>query len=234
MTSPGAARTSPDRAWIGRLEAGIRNAGPRTLHVLPSTTEALACAGRWADEASWQIVGLSPDFKGHCSPDFQPHSPAEMLSRLGGLDPPDQPIIVFTDQCTSAEHAAWLLHEDDGPVYFPSFELVASVRYGRAVYCWDGDGLTRVPPAPDGGVALVAALRRYYGACDALGEAWLLRARQRQRTVPGRVDTARQRLRLYQSIVMLADVGPARAGERLSVLESLMALQQHLPRMPGL
>lgn len=234
MNQPSAARATPGRTWIDGLEAAIRGAGPRVLHVLPSTAESLAAAGRWAGESSWTVVGLVPDFRGHCPPGFRPHSPAELLSRLGAADPPDRPVVVFTDQCASAEHAPWLLRDGQDPVYFPSLELVASARHGFAVSCWTGDGFAPVASArDDGGAALVAALRRYYLACDALGEAWLLRARQRQRTLPGRVEAARQRLRLYQSIVMLAELGPDRASERLSVLESLLALQQQLPRVPA-
>lgn len=220
---------NPD-AMTRRMAAAIMNADPATLFIVPSTRETLGASAGWVSEAKCCVIGLREDFGSPCEEAFEVLSPARFLAacRSASVTEPRLPVMVFTDQFVSAEHAPLFVRQGADEMFFPSLELVAAAQYGYSVSYWDGADFARpVRHAPDSSTDVLRALHRYYRACDALGEAWLMRERQHQRTVAGRVEAARLRLRLYQSIVMLATVGETSAQAQL--LEEFMALQHRLP-----
>ncbi|WP_374602034.1 hypothetical protein [Arenimonas sp.] len=205
----------------------------RTLHLLPSTHATLADAAGRLHDPDWCVIGLADAFAMAGQDATGPESPAGFLAACRERPACDRPrqTIVFTDQFVSAEHAPLRATLGDGEQFIPTLELVAAAQYGFRIACWHPEGYRVVEAFPAGDqAALLTALAGYYQACDGLGEAWLMRARQHQRSLAGRVEAARSRLRYYQSVVMLADVDAAAAGSRMEVLKALVDLQQQLPR----
>jgi hypothetical protein len=216
------------------MATAIKAGEPGTLHVVPSTDATLAAAGVWAREAQWQVVGLPEEFRSPGADRFEPQTPAQFLAscRQEPEAASRRHVVVFTDQFVSAEHAPLLVRDGADEMFYPTLELVAAARYGFVVCCWDGEAFAPVPAAASAAESgVLPALRDYYRACDALGAAWRMRGRQHQRSPAGRVEAARHRLRLYQSIVMLAPDADVPAQTRLPLLEALIALQQQLPKV---
>lgn len=225
---------NPVDAMARQLAAAIESGDPGALFVVPSTAATLAAAATWIREAQWRVVGLHEEFKSSGLDTADLYAPARFLASCqeAATAGRRQPTVVFTDQFVSAEHAPLLVRNGAEEMFFPTLELVAAARYGATIFCWTGDRFVRPEAASSGAeAAVLRTLQSYYRACEALGDAWLMRGRQHQRSPAGRVDAARLRLRLYQSIVMLAPDDETSASLRLPLLEELIALQQRLPRV---
>ena len=236
MTQGTARRQAAADTLVLRLEAAISSAGPGVLHVIPSTEATLHAAGTWARDRLWQVVGLREDFPSSGGDGMALLTPSQYLAACGAAaaGAARRTAVVFTDQFVSSEHAALLVRDGVDDRFYPTLELIASARYGVAVRYWVGEGFLDAGTAAGAAeTAALHALRRYYRSCDALGDMWRMRGRQFQRSPAGRIEAARHRLRLYQSIVMLAPEDAAPSAVRLTLLEALAALQQGLPRLAG-
>lgn len=227
-----AGRTPAPQDLVCRITSAVAAGAPNALYLVPSTASTLAAAAGWVRDAQWRVVALATNLPA-CAEALEALTPAQFLADCRRASPAQtpRPTVVFTDHFVSAEHAPLLVKQNDDDVFFPSLELIAEGQFGCAVAYWNGACFVQDVATPPGQASRVLALlRQYYQACEALGDDWLMRERQFQRSVAGRIATAKHRIRLYQSIVMLATTHEDSVQAQLPLLEALAALHQQLPR----
>ena len=176
-------------SWLDRCPEVL---SPRTLYVLPSTRNVLSTVLDWRED---QLTIVSPQTMG-CM------DAAEFLSLL--RDPAHieaTPCICFSDQLISAVEAPVPVEINGARFYFPGIELIANRSHAYALMFWTGSSFTHVPPASDD-ASVLSASALYFRACDALGDAWLLRDAQLERSHRRRAELARIRARTLHSVLM--------------------------------
>lgn len=195
------------------------------IFIVPTTQPTLDASAD-VGERSILIVGQGALFG---SPSRVPVvSPTEFLGvcKEGKVIPV---AISYTDQFVSTELAPILVRTNNVSQFFPSMELIASIKYGVPVHCWNGTGFSTSPPGlQETQMSVLRGLRDYYRACAEIRTGWLMRERQVQRTSGQRIEIARQRLRLYQSTVMLAAIDGDPSEMSLQALKQLSVLQANL------
>ena len=218
------------------IEAAIEAGEAGALYVVPSTVSILRAVSAWSQGRGWQVIALREEFPPELRDALVLQSPAGYLAHCQHKDAagPRRTTLVFTDQFVSSEHAPLLVRDGAQEMFHPTLELIAAARYGVPVRYWVDDAFIAADgQAATAEIAALMGLRRYYRSCDRLGDAWTQRSRQNQRSPAGRIDAARHRLRLYQSIVMLAPEQSLAGASRLPLLGQLISFQQRLPRVAG-
>lgn len=223
---------------VARLIHEVVIAGdPNVLHIIPSATGTLKAAADWGAKARWNVVGLREHFGPLATDEFEPLTPVQFLAICRDIAVTEgrRHTVIFTDQFVSAEYAPLLVHQGAQETFYPSLEVIAATQYGFAISCWNGASFSApITSSSKDHAEILRLLRQYYGACEALGESWLMRERQYQRTLTGRIEAAKHRLRSYQSIVMLSTSDDANIHAQIPLLEELASLHQLLPKSPSL
>ena len=159
--------------------------------LLPSTSVTLAAVPHWTASGT-PVVGTTP---GTLRPDG-------LLTLLKG-DAAARPraCIIFSDQLVSPVDAPLLIQRGDQRQYMSALELLCHTRLGFPITAWTGTSFEAAPSywEPD---ALLRLLVRHREACDALGSEWIMRDAQAESRASHRLNDARRRLQLFQSVVL--------------------------------
>lgn len=182
-----------DIDWTSAIE-NCRSLSATGLIILPTTQHTIA----WANSALQDrlcedvvVASLIPNAV----------NPSTILDSLAlGSDRPRY-IVVFTDQLTSAIESPILVRSNNGSQYYSGLESVLHLRYRYPLYIWP-HALDRVTvPSVDLG-EVIQQLTIYFDACNTLGNLWLQREAQKERSLTQRVMHARRELRYLKSILL--------------------------------
>lgn len=215
------------------ISEAVTAGDPNVLYIIPSTPGTLKSSADWVAKGRCHVVGLREHFRTLVTDEFELLTPVQFLAicRDVASDEVRRNTVIFTDQFVSAECAPLLVHAGGKETFYSSLELIATAQYGFAISCWDGASFSLpVTSSSIGHAEILRMLGRYYEACEALGESWLVREHQYQRTLKGRIEEAKNRLRIYQSIVMLSTSDGASIQAHASLLEELSRLHKLLPK----
>ena len=209
---------------------------PNVLHIIPSTLGTLKAAADWAPKERWHVVGLREYFGPAVTAEYKPLTPGQLLAICRGVVATDghRLAVIFSDQFVSAEYAPLFVQQGAKETFYPSLEVIAAAQYGFSISYWNGASFS--PPitlSSRNHADILRLLKQYYEACEALGESWLMREPQYQRTLTGRIESAKHRLRFYQSIVMLSTTDDAIIQAQIPLLEELSSLHHLLPKNPA-
>lgn len=127
------------------------------------------------------------------------HKPTAILSWLRAQDPP-RLLISHADQLCSPRFATIRLLLPDRTEFISPIEIILNTRYGFQLLVWTSDGLIRLPPGSSP-KAVAASLASHLRDCDTLGDGWIERSRQVERTLLHRVASGRKQLRFLRSCV---------------------------------
>ena len=195
-------------------------AGARAIIAIPTTEPNLREAAALADTGAALVVADRARFP----------APASALTPVELLDahplrnrPPAVPIVSFTDQFVDATNAPLAVAVGDAREFRSSVEVVASARFQWPLAFLCGRALSPAVTVT-GDDRLVEALRRmgdFLDACKALGDAWLARGIQSERTVEHRRRAAALLARRYASLVMASAVGSAPGAAHLRLIGAL-------------
>lgn len=195
------------------------------LHVLPSTTQAINVALQVTSDA---LVLIADDklVPGALSPG-QYLTVCSEREACGGMAPSG---LIFTDQFVQPHLTPMLVQRDDRREFMSSIELLACGRYCLDLRVWVGTTWRNIPAveANKDERAVLRALAAYFDACSELGDAWLVRKHQWQRTEKARKDEAINRLRLYESFLMQSYPHAPMGAEDVAVLRQLIARRHDL------
>lgn len=128
---------------------------------------------------------------------------------------------VFTDQIVDPPISMVLVEYRGACRFLPATEMLARANYGVAVHAWTAAGLVDVTGEADQPIPVLRVLKDYYLACEQLGDAWLMRDRQRRAQVAARIDAAVERVRVFESAVMQAFAGSDLCPDAQALLADL-------------
>lgn len=175
------------------VEANLAAQNPTlTAFLIPSTRAAIYRVGLLARRypqlhiVGSEVPGASP--------------PASLLARVRAGESGYATIAIFSDQLLGPEVASIATGQEGSEEYFSGLEIVLHAKYGYALKAMSGDEIESLLPPGDAEAAL-ALLKRYFENSEHLGDAWLLRDRQSERTRAGRLAEAKMRARFFQSAV---------------------------------
>jgi hypothetical protein len=137
------------------------------------------------------------------------------------------PVVVFSDQLTSAIDAPILVERNGRQHYLSAFEVVANNRYRYSVHAWMGERFESCRSSV-GPSSILRLIDDYLVACEGLGEEWLLRDGQVQRGRTGRSNHARARLRAFHSAMMCAYPMSEVSEEVHAILRRVVEVQRSL------
>lgn len=146
-----------------------------------------------------QLHIVGSQFPGACPP-------AALLAKVRGGEPGNATIAIFSDQLLGPEVASIPSGADGCEEYFSGLEMVLHAKYGYTLKTLLGSEIETLVPSGQTEAAF-ALLKRYFESNQHLGDAWLVRDRQSERTLAGRLAEAKMRARFFQSAVyyMYAD-----------------------------
>lgn len=130
-------------------------------------------------------------------------SPSELIKHCATTDR-RLPALIYSDQLMAPADASVLVRTQHGDAYFSALEFILSANYGYSLHIWTTDGDLTVRPGTTDIAQVLEPLAQHLRSCHQLGETWLMRARQHERTVKMRDHNARRKLRLFKSIVFNA------------------------------
>lgn len=130
-------------------------------------------------------------------------SPQGLLRALASGSTPSL-IFIFADQLTTPHDAMVLVRCDQGDYYVCPLEFILHTNYGYILSYWGAAGERIVDARSKGPTELLAPMAEYLNECDALGEEWLARSYQRERSPEFRREVAMRKLRYFKSAI--ADV----------------------------
>jgi hypothetical protein len=178
------------------LEADFAGSDCLVAYMVPSTQGVIDVVSQVLRRQHGVIV-VAPSFPGSTAP-------VQLLARLRS-DESAKPriILIFSDQLVSPEIATIPVDVDGSISYVSGLEAVLYARYGYMLRAVLASGV-ETAAAPGTVEEVLALLDRYFAACELLGDAWLMRARQVERERGMRLREAKMRLRYFQSAVFYA------------------------------
>ena len=185
-----------DQDLVGFLESDIAGRDGPTAYLLPSTRDAFDAAGRLL-HGRHNVTVVAPSMP-------TATRPTQLLARLrseGGTCP--DVVLIFSDQLVAPELATVRVNGNDSVGYMSGLEAIMCARHGYVLRALLDSRLESAVPL--GGMReAIALLKRYFVACRALGDDWLMRDRQVERERGWRLHESRLRLRYFQSAVFFA------------------------------
>lgn len=218
---------------VRRMVGEILSGETGVLYIIPTTAETLSAVSDAEVYAKCCVVATEYYFNHFTEGRRKPYSPVDFMRIIEDEEGAhDLRVIIFTDQFVSAEHAPLLVQENGKELFFPVLEVLAVERHGFSVACWSGNSFSFHAPSPllNPREGVLRALLEYYEACNLLGDAWLARNRQYLRSAKGRIEEARERIRIYQSVVMLSANDQAGLQLVAPLLRDLAAVRDRVPR----
>ena len=205
----------------------------KLLCVVPSTIDVLNTAADLAHRAGWHVIGSREFIAPSHALASKLLTPAEFLNlcRMSNAARQVHRSVVLSDQLVSPVHAPLFVAQGDRSVFCSSLEVIAATQLGFSLSFLNDlsfEPFTISPPMQPR--EILGRILQYYQYCDSLGDTWLLRDQQVQRTEEYRFDAARRRLRLYQSVVMLSASDDREMQLQLPLLEQLTKLHRGLLR----
>ncbi|MBZ0134344.1 MAG: hypothetical protein K8D98_00235 [Rhodanobacter sp.] len=167
------------------------------LYVLPSTQDTLTAARK---AGTVPLIG-NPSLVPEAVTPSAFLKLCEQAEAAGGIAPG---AIAFTDQIVEPHHAPFLVEQDGKRTYLPAIEVLACWRFSMDLHVWMGEDwehLDATKVNQDRSRAL-RATANHLRQCDTLGDAWLARGWQWQRTPESRVANGLHRIRYYESYLM--------------------------------
>lgn len=176
---------------VSAIDAALARGGAQGALLVPSSPATLKAVSKWAADGV-AVVGRVPGTV----------SPQALLSLVdGGQAKRPHTGIIFSDQLVSPVDAPLLIQRGGNRRYVSALELLCHTRHGFPVSAWTGASFEPAPPGcePD---ELLSLLVRYLEACDGLGNDWLMRDAQAECAASHRLNDARRRLQLFQSVIL--------------------------------
>lgn len=191
---------------------------PLRVLIVPTTRTTLALARRAvARDTNVAVVGTRY---------FPGLSPSELLS----ITPLPRTVVSFSDQLTSPLDAIVPTHELGVWKFVSAIEFVLAVRHGYTIKVWSHRG-ARFGVCPPILEELARAISLYLAACEDLGDDWLARPLQLDRTPEWRAMTVQFGIRQLKSS-LLRELSMD-SGERQDLSDSLRALCSHEKDVSG-
>lgn len=167
------------------------------LYVLPSTNDTITAA---CQAGFLPLIGNPTLVPGAMSPAAYVDL-CEQAEAGGGIAPS---AIVFSDQIIEPHNTPILVEQEGRRIFLPAIEILACGRFSMDLHVWMGDAwehLDATEVNQDRSKAL-RATANHLRQCDALGDAWLARGWQWQRTPESRAANGLHRVRYYESYLM--------------------------------
>ncbi|GAB3727789.1 hypothetical protein GCM10028862_04690 [Luteimonas pelagia] len=168
-----------------RLGSGER----RVALVLPTTDAALSAVEKARHRLHVQFVGSLSGMQ----------TPADFLASLASVDQP-QSVVVFSDQILSPADTPVLVRSEGSAAFHSTFEFLLVARHGYRLIVWNGEGESQCPEG-DTLSNVLGVLHRHLVACEQLGDDWLMRRRQLERTQEWRIRAGARVIRSFESAV---------------------------------
>lgn len=212
---------SPEMGLAAAQDA-LPDLGCRVALVLP-TTQALN-EHIIQSQSIWSVIGRS----GRTGV----QSAIEVFRHLSAAQKP-VPIIIHTDQLYQPADATILALLDDSRIYLSPVECILNDKHDYRLLVWTAAGLNTLPaksPLKDIGSLMAQHLRD----CSLLGQRWLERDQQVQRTIGHRLKTGKRQLRFLRSSVANAYMKKPASSmvntliERISDIGRVLE-KEHLP-----
>lgn len=182
-----------DSSLSQRVEQLLEGAYTPTAVLVPSTADTTQGFDQW--RRRWPHIASVAPLGGGLSG----------ITLLGQLQEGNRPtrIVIFIDQLVSAVDATIPVRRGTTVSFHSGLECLLPLRYGYRLRCAlaRADEAEDIPDLPAG----FAFTQRHLRRCRALGDAWLMRARQEDALLPARVRAARRQLRYLESALLHAD-----------------------------
>lgn len=189
--------------------------------ILPSTRDWLAFVrdvqGRLAGATA--LVGRSAE-AGMLSP--------QGLLRAVASGSTPHLIFIFADQLTTSHDATVLVHSDHGDHYVCPLEFILHTNYGYVLSYWGAKGERLVDARSKGAPDVLAPIAAYLNDCSALGEEWLARSFQHERSPEFRREEALRKLRYFKSVVADAFRNDPLNADATSLMTRATSLEMRL------
>ena len=225
MASPRPAAFPPSQCPVRvAVDAALSSPDARGLLVVPSLQTTVLAIPAW-QRAKPDLPVVAPAIAGTLEP-------TQLLAQLKSPALKPRLALVFSDQLVSAPHAPLLVRQDGRTQYLSGLEAVAHVGYGFPVAAWTG-ATFECAPAGCTTEEVLRLLLRYQVACHALGDAWLARKSQQERTPAARTSQARLQLRLFHSALMHMGRAAPLAAEYRPIVKRIDDLNRRLAAAVG-
>ncbi len=196
-----------------------------SVFCIPTTSRNLREASRLLSHGEICVVGDEkrfPSIKGAMTP-------VQMLDACPPRSKLQLSIISFTDQFVCTTNAPLVVELEGLHEYRSSFEVVCSARFRVPIlYACSSDW---TPPHVVGSesnmVQALALMSRYLDACELLGDEWLARHMQSERSMEYRRRHAVLLRRQYSSLVMAAAINSDLTPTHARIIDSLFRQGRH-------
>lgn len=214
-------RPSRDICDDAIIRKGPASQSARVAKILPTTRSWLA----FAREASCQQAGTTTIVDGSGSRNAV--RPTGLLRALASGSRPNL-IIIFADQLTASSDATVLVRANRGNYYVSPLEYILHATYGYVLSFWGLNGEQWVHERDESALNVLSALDVYLRECHGLGEEWLARSVQGERTQEYRREEALRRLRFFRSAIADAFCNDPTNAHASSLLSRALAIEQKL------
>lgn len=183
------------RHAVERSEALLSACPPRRVLLVPTVASTVDALAGW--RAKWpNLQVVAPGLPGGLAP-------YQLISMMSGTEARPDRIVLYADQLVSPAHARIPIRRGQSVLYVSGLEALLVVRHGYALSCALPPEQGEDSECTDAHGAFALSLD-FLDRCDALGDAWRVRASQSERTVEARMGAARRELRYLESAVLHA------------------------------
>lgn len=137
-------------------------------------------------------------------------------------------IFIFADQLTTSHDATVLVRSDEGDYYVCPLEYILHTTYGYVLSYWGATGERLVDARSKGPADVIAPIAAYLNECDALGEEWLVRSFQHERSPESRREGALRKLRYFKSVIADAYRNDPINADAASLMSRATSLEMRL------
>lgn len=137
-------------------------------------------------------------------------------------------IVIFADQLTTSNDATVLIRSDHGDYYVCPLEYILNTTYGYVLSYWGANGERLVGERSGDPIDVLAPLAAYLNECHALGQEWLARSVQLERSPEFRRDEALRKLRYFRSAIADAFRNDPINADAASFMSRALNLEQKL------
>ena len=179
------------KASLTTMHRHLAGSAGRHAIVLPTTATTLDWAVEQVKNGTIHVVVGSFIRDGY--------SPAKLLTLLDSI-PAKRSFrtIIFTDQLISPIDAPLLTSMNDELSFVSGVEWILNEAHNFSLYIWDVINFVTLAPVTHGG-HILRLIRYHLQACKQLGDAWIMRLNQIERTPAERILNSRIRLRTFYS-----------------------------------